>query len=55
MIKERVEDGHLAHLTAALTSVRGVNKTDVLTLATTFGVRAPPPSPSLPFLLVLYL
>lgn len=39
LIKERVETSHIARLNAALTSVRGVNKTDVTTLATTFGVR----------------
>lgn len=32
----------MAHLTSALTSVRGVNKTDVTTLASNFG--ASPPS-----------
>lgn len=38
MIKERVENDHMSHLSAALTSVKGVNKTDVLTLASNFGV-----------------
>lgn len=39
MIKERVENDHMAHLNAALTSIKGVNKTDVMTLASNFGVR----------------
>lgn len=30
----------MAHVTSALTSVRGVNKTDVTTLVSNFGVRA---------------
>lgn len=40
LIKERVDSSHMAHLTAALTAVKGINKTDVTTLTTTFGVRA---------------
>ena len=40
MIKERVENDHMSHLNAALTSIKGVNKTDVLTLASNFGVRS---------------
>ncbi|ORY89614.1 restriction endonuclease type II-like protein [Leucosporidium creatinivorum] len=37
LIKERVDNSYMAHLTSALTSVRGVNKTDVTTLASNFG------------------
>ncbi|GAA5968496.1 hypothetical protein JCM3765_006714 [Sporobolomyces pararoseus] len=37
LIKERVDDSYMAHLTSALTSVRGVNKTDVTTLVSNFG------------------
>ncbi|KAJ2781830.1 ssDNA endonuclease and repair protein rad10 [Coemansia javaensis] len=37
LIRERVEDSHMARLSNALTTVRSVNKTDVLTLATNFG------------------
>ncbi|SCV69877.1 BQ2448_1271 [Microbotryum intermedium] len=33
LIKERVDDSYMSHLTSALTSVKGVNKTDVMTLA----------------------
>ncbi|SGY13657.1 BQ5605_C010g05934 [Microbotryum silenes-dioicae] len=33
LIKERVDDSYMSHLTSALTSVKGVNKTDVTTLA----------------------
>jgi DNA excision repair protein ERCC-1 len=36
MIKERVDNSYMAHLNSALTSVRGVNKTDVTTLASNF-------------------
>ncbi|KAJ1664905.1 ssDNA endonuclease and repair protein rad10 [Coemansia sp. RSA 1813] len=36
-IKERIEDTYMARLNNALTSVRSVNKTDVLTLASNFG------------------
>lgn len=38
IIKERVNNDHMSLLNASLTSVRGVNKTDVITLATNFGV-----------------
>jgi len=38
LIKERVDDSYMAHLTSALTSVKGVNKTDVTTLVSNFGV-----------------
>ncbi|KAJ2553722.1 ssDNA endonuclease and repair protein rad10 [Coemansia sp. RSA 1933] len=37
VIKERIEDTYMARLNNALTSVRSVNKTDVLTLASNFG------------------
>ncbi|GAA5824406.1 hypothetical protein JCM11251_000408 [Rhodosporidiobolus azoricus] len=37
LIRERVDDSYMAHLTSALTSVRGVNKTDVVTLVSNFG------------------
>ncbi|KAJ2700775.1 hypothetical protein FB645_004864 [Coemansia sp. IMI 203386] len=37
IIKERVEDSHMARMNNALTSVRSVNKTDVLTLSSNFG------------------
>lgn len=40
LIRERVDDSYMAHMTSALTSVRGVNKTDVTTLVSNFGVRA---------------
>lgn len=36
-IKERVEDNYMARLTNSLTSIRSVNKTDVLTLSANFG------------------
>lgn len=42
LIKERVDNDYMSHLTAAFTSVRGVNKTDVTTLASNFGVRLLP-------------
>ena len=38
MIRERVNDDYMSHLTSALTSIKGVNKTDVITLVTNFGV-----------------
>ena len=38
-IKERIQNDYMSHLNACLTSVKGVNKTDVYTLATNFGVR----------------
>ncbi|GAA5882028.1 hypothetical protein JCM8547_007640 [Rhodosporidiobolus lusitaniae] len=37
LIRERVDDSYMAHLTSALTSVKGVNKTDVTTLISNFG------------------
>ncbi|KAJ2850115.1 hypothetical protein J3B02_003710 [Coemansia erecta] len=37
IIKERVDDAHMARIANALTSVRSVNKTDVLTLSSNFG------------------
>ncbi|TPX43350.1 hypothetical protein SeMB42_g04754 [Synchytrium endobioticum] len=36
-IKEKVDDDYLSKLTDVLTQVKSVNKTDVVTLATTFG------------------
>ena len=38
MIKERAEKGHNSILRAALTSISKVNKTDVESLRTSFGV-----------------
>ena len=40
--KERVDKDYTSILQATLTSVRGVNETDVTTLRTTFGVWIPP-------------
>lgn len=40
LIKQRTDDSYLSHLTQALTSVRGVNKTDVTTLASHYGTFA---------------
>ena len=37
LIKERINNDYMSQLTAVLTSVRGINKTDVLTLISTFG------------------
>ncbi|PWN52386.1 DNA repair protein rad10 [Violaceomyces palustris] len=37
LIKERVSDDYMSQLTSVLTCVRGVNKTDVITLASRFG------------------
>ncbi|MCO5563905.1 hypothetical protein L7F22_017557 [Adiantum nelumboides] len=37
LIRQRVANDYLSHLSSALTSVRGVNKTDVVTLASNFG------------------
>ncbi|KAJ2804381.1 ssDNA endonuclease and repair protein rad10 [Coemansia helicoidea] len=37
LIRERIDDSHMARMAGALTSVRSVNKTDVLTLASNFG------------------
>ncbi|GAA6043456.1 hypothetical protein JCM8097_002868 [Rhodosporidiobolus ruineniae] len=37
LIRERVDDSYMAHLTSALTSVKGVNKTDCVTLISHFG------------------
>ena len=36
-LQERTSDDYLTQLTAAMTTVRSVNKTDVITLVTTFG------------------
>jgi DNA excision repair protein ERCC-1 len=38
LIQERVEADYQSVLRAALTTVRGVNRTDVVTLKTNFGV-----------------
>jgi DNA excision repair protein ERCC-1 len=38
LIRERVNNDYMSHLNSALTSIKGVNKTDVMTLATNFGV-----------------
>lgn len=38
-IRTRVADDHSSQLVAALTSVRGINKTDVMTLTSRIGVR----------------
>lgn len=38
MLKERVQKDYPGQLQNALTSVKGVNKTDVITLSTNFGV-----------------
>lgn len=40
-IKERIDKDYASILRAALTSIRSVNKTDVTTLKTTFGVSQP--------------
>ena len=40
LIRERVAQDYNSILTSALTSVKGVNKTDVTMLSSTFGVRA---------------
>ncbi|KAI5475662.1 DNA excision repair protein ERCC-1 [Pseudohyphozyma bogoriensis] len=37
LIKERVDDDYMSRLTAVLTSIKGVNKTDVVTLASNYG------------------
>ncbi|KAI9604873.1 hypothetical protein H4Q26_002843 [Puccinia striiformis f. sp. tritici PST-130] len=36
LIKEKIDDDYISKLTSVLTTVRGLNKTDVLTLATNF-------------------
>ena len=38
MIKERVENDYLSKLTDCLTQIKSVNKTDVVTLSSHFGV-----------------
>jgi DNA excision repair protein ERCC-1 len=38
LIRERVNNDYMSHLNSALTNIKGVNKTDVITLATNFGV-----------------
>jgi hypothetical protein len=42
ILKERVAQGYENQLHRLLTTVKGVNKTDVLTLSTSFGVRQEP-------------
>jgi DNA excision repair protein ERCC-1 len=42
MIKERIDQDYPSVLRAALTSISKVNKTDVETLRTSFGVSTPP-------------
>ena len=42
LIRERTDASYSAHMTAALTEVRGVNKTDVTTLMSSLGVRPCP-------------
>jgi DNA excision repair protein ERCC-1 len=38
LLKERVHKDYASRLQGVLTSVRGINKTDVMTLSTNFGV-----------------
>ncbi|NWZ30284.1 ERCC1 protein, partial [Asarcornis scutulata] len=38
-LRERVEPGYLARVSDCLTSVKSVNRTDALSLLSTFGVR----------------
>lgn len=49
LIKERRENDYMSHMNAVLTNVKGINKTDVVTLTSNFGslreiVLAPPES-----------
>lgn len=49
LIKERRDNDYMSHMNAVLTNVRGINKTDVVTLTSNFGslkeiVLAPPES-----------
>ncbi|MBW0543975.1 hypothetical protein O181_083690 [Austropuccinia psidii MF-1] len=37
LIKEKIEDDYISKLTNVLTTIKGVNKTDVMTLASNFG------------------
>ena len=37
LIKERRENDYMSHMNAVLTNIRGVNKTDVVTLTSNFG------------------
>jgi len=39
LLRSRVADDYMSQLTSVLTNVRGINKTDVLTLASRLGVR----------------
>lgn len=54
-IQGRTEEDYLSRLNAAMTTVRGVNRTDVLTMGRAFGSVAgtmrvcPPSSPQLKF------
>lgn len=52
MIKERIDQDYDSILRAALTSIKGVNKTDVLTMKTNFGVRILGPENGPVFLIV---
>jgi hypothetical protein len=38
ILKERVHNDYSSHLNRSLTGVKGINKTDVITLSTSFGV-----------------
>lgn len=40
MIKERVDEDHMSRLNNVLTTIKGVNRTDVVTLASNYGVRS---------------
>lgn len=49
LIKERRDNDYMSHMNAVLTNVKGINKTDVVTLTSNFGslreiVLAPPES-----------
>jgi DNA excision repair protein ERCC-1 len=39
LIKERIDKDYMAQMTAVLSAVKGINKTDVVTLTSNFGVR----------------
>lgn len=59
LIKERTEKDYMSQLNNVLTTVRGVNKTDVLTLTSNFGVscfcfRRACPQSSLPLMLTAF-
>ena len=38
ILKEKVHNDYRSHLNRSLTGIKGVNKTDVLTLSSSFGV-----------------